>query len=313
MKKVLIIKHGALGDIVLAMHPIFAIWKYFKGYEITILTESRYKEIFQCLPFVKNIIIDNRPKFYKIIKYIKFFNWFYKSDFEWVFDLQTSKRTNFYFLILSFFKDFNWSGIARNCSHPHLDVNRKKLHTMDRQKEQLKYAGIYLQFKPDWNYFKYKVNSFNLNKPYVILVPGGSKHRKNKRWGFNNFLKIIKYLKSKNILSVLVGGNDETDIYQIYKKHKLVLNLIGNTNFSDLAYLSSGAELIIGNDTGPMHLLVACSNNKATKIVLFGDASNPDLCAPRGANVIIVKKKNINDIKPQSIINIINKKNYSKL
>ena len=313
MKKILIIKHGALGDVVLSMHPIFAIWKHFKDYEISVLTESSYKDLFQCLPFVKNIRIDNRPKFYHFIKYIKFFNWFYKSDFEWVFDLQTSKRTNFYFLIFSFFKDFNWNGIAKNCSHPHLDANRKKLHTIDRQKEQLKYAGIYTKFKPDWNYFKYKVNKFNIDKSYAILVPGGSKHRKNKRWDFKNFLEIIKFLKSKSILSVLIGGSDEKDIYKIYEKDKFVLNLIGNTNFSDLAFLSSGAELIIGNDTGPMHLLVACSKNKATKIVLFGDASNPDLCAPKGYNVTIVQKKNINEIKPESIIDIINKKNYSKL
>ena len=142
MKKILIIKHGALGDVILSMHPVFAIWKHFKGYEISVLTESKYKELFQCLPFIKNIKIDNRPKFYYFLKYIKIFKWFYNSDFEWVFDLQTSKRTNLYFLILSIFKDFNWNGIAKNCSHPHLSSNRKKLHTIERQKDQLRAAGI---------------------------------------------------------------------------------------------------------------------------------------------------------------------------
>ena len=142
MKKILIIKHGALGDVILSMHSVFAIWKHFKGYEISVLTESKYKELFQCLPFIKNIKIDNRPKFYYVLKYIKIFKWFYKSDFEWIFDLQTSKRTNLYFLILSIFKDFNWNGIAKNCSHPHLSSNRKKLHTLERQKDQLRITKI---------------------------------------------------------------------------------------------------------------------------------------------------------------------------
>ena len=313
MAKILIIKHGSLGDVILSLYAIYSINKHFKKSTITILTEEKYASIFLKLSFIKSIKIDNRPKFYHLIKYIKFFKWFYKSDFEWVIDLQTSKRTNFYFLIFSFLKDFNWNGIAKNCSHPHLDKNRKKLHTIDRQEEQLKYAGIYIKCEPDWNYLKYKVNKFDIDKPYAILVPGGSKHRKNKRWAFNNFLEIIKYLKSKNILSVLIGGSDEKDIYKIYKKNKFVLNLIGNTNFSDLAFLSSSADLIIGNDTGPMHLLVACSKNKTTKIILFGDASNPNLCAPKGENVKIVQNKNINKIKPESIIDIINKKKYSKL
>ena len=89
--------------------------------------------------------------------------------------------------------------------------------------------------------------------------------------------------------------------------------MIGKTNYSDLAYLSSRAKFILGNDTGPMHLLVACSNNKTAKFVLFGEASDPRLCAPIGQNVLIVKEKNINEIKPDNIKNLINKKNYSKL
>ena len=308
MKKILIIKHGALGDVILSMYSIFTIWRHFKGYEISVLTESKYKELFQCLPFIKDIKIDNRPKFYHFIKYIKIFKWFYNSEFEWIFDLQTSKRTSFYYKILSLFKDFKWNGVAQNCSHPHLSSNRKKLHTIDRQKEQLKAAGINLTFKPNWNYLKFKTSKFNIERPYAILVPGGSKHRKNKRWDFKNFLDIIKFLEEKNIISVLVGGSDERDIYQSQKKHYSVVNLIGKTNYSDLANLSSRAKLIIGNDTGPMHLLVSCSDDKISKIVLFGGGSDPKLCAPIGKNVIIIKENNINAIKTENIKNLINKK-----
>ena len=313
MKKILIIKHGALGDIVLSMYPIFAIWKHFKGYEISILTESKYKELFKCLPFVKYIKIDNRPKFYHFINYIKIFKWFYSSDFEWVFDLQTSKRTNFYFAIFSLFKKFYWNGIAKNCSHPHLSSDRKMLHTLERQREQLMLAGITSKPKPNWNYFKFKTSKFKIQKPFAILVPGGSRHRKNKRWDFKNFIQIIKFLEKKKIISVLIGGIDEKDIIQNKQKFNSVINLIGKTNFSDLAHLSSRARLIIGNDTGPMHLLVACSNVKVCKIVLFGAASDPTLCAPMGKNVIIVKENDINEIKVKNIKNLINKNNYSKL
>ena len=290
------------------MYPVFAIWKHFKDHEIYVLTEAKYTELFQCLPFIKNIKIDNRTKFYYLFKYIKIFKWFYKSDFEWVFDLQTSKRTNFYFFILSIFKDFNWNGIAKNCSHPHLSSNRQKLHTIERQKDQLRAAGITKAFNPDWTYFKSKVSKFTIKKPYAILVPGGSRHRKNKRWDFKNFLDIIKFLEEKNIISVLVGGSDERDIYQSQKKHYSVVNLIGKTNYSDLANLSSRAKLIIGNDTGPMHLLVSCSDDKISKIVLFGGGSDPKLCAPIGKNVIIIKENNINAIKTENIKNLINKK-----
>ena len=313
MKKILIIKHGALGDVILSMHAIFAIWKHFKGYEFSVLTESKYQELFQCLPFIKNIKIDNRPKFYHFLKYIKIFKWFCKSEFEWVFDLQTSKRTNLYFSILSLFKDFNWNGIAKNCSHPHLSLNRKNLHTIKRQKEQLRVAGITKIYRPNWNYFKSRISKFTIEKPYAILVPGGSRHRKNKRWDFKNFLEIIRFLEKKNIISVLVGGPDEKDIFPNKQKYHSVVNLIGKTKYSDLAYLSSRAKLILGNDTGPMHLLIACSNDKISKIVLFGRASDPKLCAPIAKNVMIVKENDIKNIMPKSIKKLINEKNNSKL
>ena len=69
-----------------------------------------------------------------------------------------------------------------------------------------------------------------------------------------------------------------------------------STNYLDLAEIARKSTYIIGNDTGPMHLLVQCSNVSAKKIVLFGSHSNPRLCAPKGKNVFIIQKNNINDI-----------------
>ena len=101
---------------------------------------------------------------------------------------------------------------------------------------------------------------------------------------------------------------DPIDVFQSKPKYASVVNLIGKTNFSDLASLSSGARLILGNDTGPMHLLVACSNEKIPKFVLFGGASDPTLCAPIGNNVTIIKENNINNIISKNVKNLINKK-----
>ena len=57
-----------------------------------------------------------------------------------------------------------------------------------------------------------------------------------------------------------------------------------------------------------MHLLVACSNEKIAKVVLFGGASDPTLCAPIGKNVMIVKENNIKDIMIEKVKNLINEK-----
>ena len=47
-----------------------------KEYEISVLTESRYVELFNCLPFIKKVHIDNRPKIFYLKSYFKILRWF---------------------------------------------------------------------------------------------------------------------------------------------------------------------------------------------------------------------------------------------
>ena len=82
-------------------------------------------------------------------------------------------------------------------------------------------------------------------------------------------------------------------------------NLIGKTTYLDLAEIARKAKYVIGNDTGPMHLISACSKKSTKKIVLFGSDSDPKLCAPKAKNVIIMKKNNINAILPEEILKLI--------
>ena len=190
--------------------------------------------------------------------------------------------------------------------HPHLNLNRIHLHTIDRHKQQLNISGINHFIEPDWNLFISKNKGLNIRKPYVIVVPGGSRHRLRKRWKIENFIEVISFFSELNLLTVLVGGRDEFSIIEEADEKRLkILNLIGKTTFLDLATLSQGADVILGNDTGPMHFLVASSRQKTKNIVLFGNASDPKLCAPRGKNVIILQKENINEITPSEIKNLI--------
>ena len=107
-------------------------------------------------------------------------------------------------------------------------------------------------------------------------------------------------------LYTMIDWNHMSDLfYKIKILSKYYLNHF-------ISFLKN-AKIIIGNDTGPMHLLVACSSNGAKKIILFGAGSDPNLCAPRGKNVYIVKKENINQIKPNHIKTLVNKNNYSNV
>ena len=59
MKKILIIKHGSLGDLILSFGAIKTIKHYFPKANLFLLTQTNFKEIFKDLPYVDNIFEDN--------------------------------------------------------------------------------------------------------------------------------------------------------------------------------------------------------------------------------------------------------------
>ena len=306
MKKILVIKHGALGDVVLSIYPLFSIRNNFKNYKFTILTESKYCELFKNIPFVDHIKIDNRKSIFYFINYIRLCVWFYKQNFDWVFDLQTSKRTNIYFYFFSIFSKFKWSGIAKKCSHPHLNLNRKSLHTIERHKEQLRLAGISKVAKVNWKFLKSNIDKFNLRNNLFLLIIGGAEHRPEKRWSIENYIILIRILNKKKIFPIVIGGIAEMKYFNEKKIPDIICkNLIGKTNYLDLAEIARKSKWVVGNDTGPMHLISQCSKKSTKKIVLFGSDSDPNLCAPIGENISIIKKNNINDILPKDILKLI--------
>jgi ADP-heptose:LPS heptosyltransferase len=68
------------------------------------------------------------------------------------------------------------------------------------------------------------------------------------------------------------------------------IDLTNRTSLPDLASLARAACLAVGNDTGPMHLIVA---GGAPATVLYGAASDPALTAPRGPRVTILRRPDL--------------------
>ena len=62
-KKILVIKHGSLGDIVFALEPILAIQKKFNNTVIDLVTEEKFIPFFKKMNMFHQFLIDNRKGF----------------------------------------------------------------------------------------------------------------------------------------------------------------------------------------------------------------------------------------------------------
>lgn len=290
-KRILVIKLGALGDFIQALGPAKAIRRAHPGARITLLTTPPYAALAEASGYFDAVWIDSRPRLWQPRAWIELRRRLRAGDFQRVFDLQTSERSGHYFRLLG--RRPEWSGIAPGCSHPHANPRRDRLHTVDRQAEQLRLAGIDAVPPADLSWLggdgRGTARRVGLKSPYVLLVPGGAAHRPEKRWPAAQYAALAGVLAARGLTLGVLGGAEEAALAgEIAARARIdgLCNLAGQTSLADIASLARGARAAIGNDTGPMHLIAATG---CRAVVLFSDASDPALCAPRGKRVTILR------------------------
>ena len=300
-RKILVIKLGALGDFVQAMGAARVIRDFHADAEITLLTSAPYATFALQAPYFDDVWVDTRPGWRNPIGVISLVRRLRGGRFERVYDLQTRLRTNLYFLAMREGRDLEWSGIAPGCSLPHDNPARTKMHTLDREADQLVSAGIPGPvLPPDLSWASADVTRFSLPEAYALLIPGGARHRPQKRWPVERYTTLASRLAAAGLTPVVIGGPDERDLgAAIVKAVRAGRDLTGQTDFAEIAAIARGARRAIGNDTGPMHLAVAAG---APATVLYSSASDPALTAPRGRDVVILRRDNLADLCPEEVL-----------
>lgn len=291
-ERVLVIRLGALGDFVLSLGPMAAIRRHHPNARITLLTTPPFASLGRACPYCDEVMIDERAPWWKPWRALALARRLRRGRFQRVYDLQTSGRTARYWRAMG---RPEWSGHAAGASHAHLGADRDTMHTVERQKAQLRLAGIDSIPAADLSWIKADVRRFGVREPYVLFVPGGSAHRPKKRWPAEKFTTLARTFVRLGIEPVLIGGPAEAEAMAEIARHVPEgVDLCGKTNFEEIAVLARGAIGAVGNDTGPMHLIAAAG---APSLVLFSSESDPDLCAPRpgahGGKVAVLRKPDL--------------------
>jgi ADP-heptose:LPS heptosyltransferase len=111
---------------------------------------------------------------------------------------------------------------------------------------------------------------------YWVVNPNASDLRLERRWDAEQFVALMDALLDRNpSLHIALCGSKAEQSYvngiELQCKHReRIVNLAGKTGFNALLGLIDGAERIITNDTGPLHLSLAFDKEV---IGLFGPCS----------------------------------------
>ena len=297
-RKVLVIKLGALGDFIQSLAAARMIRDYHFGARITLLTTEPFKDFARACPYFDVVESDGRPRdpqeVARLLARIR------AARYDAVYDLQTSGRTSNYYLGLRPWPP-RWSGIAPGCSHPQTNPERESMHTLDRLADQLHAAGlgpaegfpIGAAPLPDLSWIRTALRDppslkpayFGIGGPYVLMIPGASAHRPEKRWPAERYGELARRIAAKGIVPVVIGANDEREAGTVVARMEpRAKNLVTRTNLFQIASLASQANASVGNDTGPMHIAAAAGS---PCVVLFSAESNPAKVAPRGRSAVL--------------------------
>ena len=295
-KKILLIKHGSLGDIMFALEPILAIHKKFNKSVIDLVTEEKFIPFFKKIKMFDQFLIDNRLGFLSSFSLIhKIIN----GKYDLIIDLQNSKRTNFYHFFIKIF------------SHSRINGSRSFVH--DRyfipvQGKESPTQGLYNQLKlldidqSDSNFSwlaSDKEDHTIADKEIVLVIPGVSKSGQAKQWSPYKYQQLCSFLESKGYYICLVGTkHDALSLQPILNSCKNIINLIDKSPPEIIYSVAKKSQLIISNDTGPGHI-AALSKVNTLWLALDNSVTKANLSFLQNSYLLL--KDNMEDLSVKDV------------
>lgn len=290
MRRVLVIRHGALGDIVQHLGAMQAIRAAHPSSHVAALTTAPYAELLTASGLFDAVLIDEKPKtpagWWRLIGRLR------AERFGRVYDLQRKDRSRFIYFGMKAGRSLEWSGCVRGASHFAPPREDEDQHGTAKIAEQLKVAGVAPVPAPDLGFLDGDLAGFGLPERFVLLVPGVAASRPRKRWPSAHFAALADRLRAAGRPSVAVGGPDDAADCAAAGAD---VNLCGRTDLGQLAALGRRATAAIGGDTGPMHLLSLAG---CPVLSLYGEDSDPARTRPMGEPVEILRKHSMAAIGP---------------
>jgi ADP-heptose:LPS heptosyltransferase len=297
-KRILVIKHGALGDIVQALDGFSSLRAGFANAHLAVLTSPPFVSFMELMPWFNEVIGDPRAGVFNFRETLRIRS-IIRRPWDLIIDMQGSNRTSFYH---SFFSagESKWVGRQPQCSHPLPDFG--EINNTDRMLAIACIAGgIDTKQNVDWlaQPLGQDLQS-SVGQHYAVFVPGCSPSRRGKLWPVEKYAKIAQEISCQGTRVVVVGTASDKPIIDAFKKKApFVVDLCGRTSLGQLTSILQKSTFVVGNDTGPMFLAAKCG---VPTLVLMGPETNPKTMAPRGPSTAWLRGVPIDQISEQEVL-----------
>ena len=254
---VLVIKLGALGDVILSLPHITRIVESFPQGRVTLLTAPEYRELAAVVPGLEVVAFPRKG----FVAMWQVMYWLLGRHFKAVFDLQGSTRSRIMTLLTQAQQRI---GRKAGISYTHVPADQDdSTHAFQRLNALLDMAGITPATQKMPDIFQDRSSSAVSawlkkhvpgDKKRVLMHAGSSPHWQSKRWEEAHFIDLARQLEACDFSVIWIGGQDDQELNQRLSGAAGV-DASGAFSYMDLVALGHHAAFAITNDSGPMHVL----------------------------------------------------------
>lgn len=284
MKRILIIKLGAFGDIIQSFGLVAAVRRTYPEAHITVMTRPPFAALYEPCPYINHVVATYGRD-------AKAFRAVWATDM--VIDLQNNKRSNILALFNAIGRRVPWYGTTK-FANQRVISHHKSQHVFWADAHVVMAAGTGTPQPDALAWAPGQTARFGLPDKFALVVPGCSANNQHKRWPY--YVDVCHWLVEKGVTPVLIGTSAEKEVTDaLFAAQPACLDLNGQTTVYEVAALASKASIAIGNDTGPMQMI---GPTGCPSLVLFDGNNPPELHHPLGARVQTMQSQGALDALP---------------
>ena len=301
-KSILVIKFGAIGDVILIVPSLRLLRNNFPDAHISVLIGQESKNILKNCPYVDELILYDKKSRDKGLKgMLKISRLLRRKNFDMSIDFQNNRTSHAISWLGAIPQRFGYgNGKFSFFVNKRIKYLKIRATPLDEQFRILKSAGLdttgasrYLETWPSKEDFSY-IERFLKNawvSPSQVLVGmniGSSPRWETKRWPLKKFAKLSDMLAEKDIRVVLTGSADATSATRDFMNISGTkpVNAVGRTSIGQLGALIKRCRIFITGDSAPLHI---ASSVGTDFIVLFGPTDPLRHFEPNEKGIVIRK------------------------
>lgn len=297
-KKILVVRIDSLGDALLSLPAIESLQERFPQAKIDFLAGRQSRELFRvCFPGSQILEIEKEwlhegsvgfwKEFFKMTQCLKQNGYDLGVDFRG--DLRTILLMTWAGIPERWGRDGTGGGflLTHRLADPyqqHEIVENLRLVGSGSPEKALRLKALEnLKLPPAKELLFSQAGNV---KKVVIHVGAGYP---SKRWPAENYVKVAKKITEQNLgTPIFIGSKAEGELLAKFnlEETRSFKNLTGRTSLEELVQLLKGADLYLGNDSGPAHLAAFLG---VKMVVVFSGTNEESRWAPWSDRIQILK------------------------